>query len=79
MFAAFRMKPQPLANWGTAMGQRSSFYLKANADIKCRNYSHKKARYKTGLLIFGSGGLLCSLASATKTIVRVEIPLIAVK
>jgi hypothetical protein len=31
------------------------------ADIECRNVEHKKARYKTRPLIFGSGGVICSV------------------
>jgi hypothetical protein len=33
----------------------------SKADIECDDNRHKKARYKTGLSIFGSGGALYEL------------------
>jgi hypothetical protein len=34
------------------------------ADIDCAGGGHKKARYKTGLSIFGSGGRIWDLAAS---------------
>jgi len=38
------------------------------AGIECAYGRHKKARHKTGLKIFGSGSVICSVPTVTQRI-----------
>ena len=43
------------------MSKPDAYQACGEARIECEKPRHKKARYKTGLLMFGSGGVICAV------------------